>query len=651
MRSRRQVTRESRAGDRSPALPPGTTTVGNYIQAAEIVTLQEAGPTAPGRFQGTIPVPGLPQVGRAGYIQHHRWAHRFADYEVYFLQTDRMGGRYVGGRNNVAVVTQRTPDQVTAVPSPIADGRAALGVRFGDDWYFTFHARPTSRNNPSNESDVMLARIAAFVNQVPGRSWTVGADFNNEPGNFALPPGAHVYATGLPTHEGRRELDYVVASVHIPNHPRRRLNGGSADHWAVAVGGMRAGGEPQPLFTSPRHIENMRSGGTLEALGGGALNGMPALTNRRNGGFAQRWDLEFNGTETVRIRLPRGRCLSSLLDRRDHGKPLMFACGKSSLQHWQLLSFGNEQYQIRNIPLGLCLDADTATSPRDLYGLELNPCKAKDSRHWFLGPPADSDPRANFFAGDVSIAHPGPFGLENVRTGRMLAGEPRGLSGTRVRAHPHRTKPTPNKEKWVPEWVDAERLRMRDAETGLCVETDPNVPNNGYLGLDLRACNDSRAQTWHVEPAAENTFRLRNEQRVPGTEPSWTWTNCPPIPARTSSTSTSANAAAPPSAGSSHPSTQPPDPTRQGTDTRGAPPSSQVVSGPDGGAKSRLAGGHCEDHQVDEVTAMKPSDSYSGRPSREAVSVTGRSAMGASEPSMTARPTPRERCADDVPTQ
>ncbi|MEV4871401.1 RICIN domain-containing protein [Streptomyces syringium] len=88
-----------------------------------------------------------------------------------------------------------------------------------------------------------------------------------------------------------------------------------------------------------------------------------------------------------------------------------------------------------------------------------------------------------------------------------------------MRAHPHRTKPTPNKEKWVPEWVAAERLRMRDAETGLCVETDPNVPNNGYLGLDLRACNGSRAQTWHVEPAAENTFRLRNERRVPGTEP------------------------------------------------------------------------------------------------------------------------------------
>ncbi|GGR10503.1 RICIN domain-containing protein [Streptomyces netropsis] len=176
----------------------------------------------------------------------------------------------------------------------------------------------------------------------------------------------------------------------------------------------------------------------------------PALTNQCNGGFAQRWDLEFNGTEAVRIRLPKGRCLSSLLDRRGHGKPLMFDCGTSSLQRWRLLSFGNEQYQIR---------------------------------------------------------------------GRMLVGEPRGLGGTRVCAHPHRTKPTSNEEKWIPEWVGAERLRMRDAATGLCIETDANVPNDGLLGLDLRACHGSRAQTWHVEPAAESTFRLRSDQRVLGTEP------------------------------------------------------------------------------------------------------------------------------------
>ncbi|WP_159400137.1 hypothetical protein [Streptomyces griseochromogenes] len=99
---------------------------------------------------------------------------------------------------------------------------------------------------------MMLARIAAFVNQVPGRSWTVGADFNNEPRRFALPPGAHLYNSGLPTQDNGRELDYVVASANIPNHRVVRLPGSTADHYAVAVGGMRAGGE-------------------LEALGGGVV--------------------------------------------------------------------------------------------------------------------------------------------------------------------------------------------------------------------------------------------------------------------------------------------------------------------------------------------------------------------------------------------
>ncbi|GHI09547.1 hypothetical protein AQI88_27900 [Streptomyces cellostaticus] len=491
-------------------------TVGNYIQAAEIVTVQEAGPTPPGDYQGSVAVQGLPRVGRAWFIQHHRWRYRRGSYEVYFLQTDRNGGNYAGGRNNVAVVTHRVPDEVSAVPSPVSDGRAALGVRFGDDWYFTFHARPTGRQNPTNESDVMLARIAAFVNQVPGRSWTVGADFNNEPRRFALPPGAHLYNTGLPTQDNGRELDYVVASANIPDHRVERLPGSTADHYAVAVGGMRAGGEPSPLFTSPREIENMQSGGTLEALAGGVVNGMPAITNRRNEGFGQRWDIEANGTDTVRIRLPKARCLMGLLDRKDHGKPVMFDCGLTGLERWRLLSFGNEQYQIRSIPLGLCLDVGTSTNPRDVWDLELNPCKAKAGQHWYLAPPADPDSKVNFDPDDLGIAHPGAFGLENVHTGRMLAGEPRGLGGMRVRAYSHRTQPTPNQEKWFPEWVGDQRLRMRDAATGLCIEADANLPSDSFIGVDLRACNNSRTQTWRVEPAGENTFRLRNEQTFIG---------------------------------------------------------------------------------------------------------------------------------------
>ncbi|GHE09005.1 RICIN domain-containing protein [Streptomyces alanosinicus] len=183
---------------------------------------------------------------------------------------------------------------------------------------------------------------------------------------------------------------------------------------------------------------------------------------------------------------------------------------------WRLLSFGNEQYQIRSIATGLCLDVGASTTPRDVTHLALTPCKATDSQHWLLTPPAGSDPRNKALSSNLSDSYTDPVGLEHVQTGRMLAGEPRELDGMRVRAYPHRTQPTPNREKRIPEWVDNVRVRIRDATTGLCIQTDPNLPSDGFLGIDLRACNGSRGQTWRVQPVSENAFRLRNDQPVLG---------------------------------------------------------------------------------------------------------------------------------------
>lgn len=82
-----------------------------------------------------------------------------------------------------------------------------------------------------------------------------------------------------------------------------------------------------------------------------------------------------------------------------------------------------------------------------------------------------------------------------------------------------------------------------------------------------------------------------------------------------------------------------------------------LLSGTAPGAGAPYEGcrpGRChrvEAHQVEGATAVYPRDSYSGLPSFEAVSVFGRSARWAREPSMTALPTPRDRKADEVPTQ
>ncbi|MEU8972901.1 hypothetical protein AB0D11_27170 [Streptomyces monashensis] len=289
-------------------------TSGNHIQAAELVTVQEAGPTPPGDYQDSVAVQGPPRVGRAWFVQHHRWRYRGGAYEVHFLQADRKGGHYAGGRDNDAIVRHRVPDQASALPGSAADGQAALGARRGDDGYFTLHARPTGRRNPANE-----------------------------PGGFALPAGTHLYNTGLPTQDNGRVLQ------------------SSRDR---------------------EHAGRGRTGGT----GRGVVNGMPAFTNRRDEGFCQRWDIEGNGTDTVRFRLPKARCLMGLLDRKGHGKAVMFDCGLTGLARWRLLTFGNKQYQVRSIPLGLCLDVGTSTNPRDVSNLELNPCKAKAGQHWYRAP-------------------------------------------------------------------------------------------------------------------------------------------------------------------------------------------------------------------------------------------------------------------------
>jgi hypothetical protein len=485
-------------------------TIGSFIEQAEIVAVQEAGPTPPGvQPQGSSPVvvPGLPQIGRAGFIQHHRWQYRHASYEVYFLQTDQQGGRYTGGRNNVALVTHREADEVWAVPSTHANGRAALGVRFDNDWYFTFHAR--SLGGQPNDSEDMLASIATFVNQVPGRTWTVMGDFNMEPGTFPIPPGSALYNSGLPTHQNGEEYDYAVGSVAIQDHPVRRVDAATSDHtFGVGIGGLRAAAEPKPLFTSPRYIENMQNGGVLDPLGSG--HGAPITTHERTGNDDQKWDIEFIESDQVRIGQVGGRCLSANPDRFFRFTLSLDDCSDTlPTQRWKLLSLDNEQYQVRSLAAGRCMDVQTATDPR-LLSVALKTCADVDGQHWMLAPPHDPSAAPNFQIADLPVAFEGSAGLENLQTGRMLAVEPRAISDTALRAYPHRTTPVPNREEWGLDWLDGNRLRLHDRVSDLCVESTGEDPNP--LSVGLRPCNDSTRQTWEVEPYGENIFRLHSSR-------------------------------------------------------------------------------------------------------------------------------------------
>ncbi|MEV5313674.1 GDSL-type esterase/lipase family protein [Streptomyces sp. NPDC052610] len=240
-----------------------TEVVGPFIEVAEVVALQEAGARPPGDPVRQIPhnaaPAGAPAGSPAGFVQHNRWRYGYADYEVYFLQTDRNADpvtgnpTYDGGRVNIAIVTHRQADEVRVVANP--GGRAALGVRFGDDWYFTFHGQ--SEGGRINDSGPMAVAVANSVaaNNIPGRNWTILGDFNLEPIQW-FRPGVHQYASGEPTQhgaDGNRELDYAVSSHDYQQHPVNRIEVPRhvSDHDAVSVGTLRAAADPADLRLLP----------------------------------------------------------------------------------------------------------------------------------------------------------------------------------------------------------------------------------------------------------------------------------------------------------------------------------------------------------------------------------------------------------------
>lgn len=487
------------------------TTVRGYIRAAEIVALQEAGPTPPGTFQNSTTIGGLPQVGRAGFIQHSRWATNTGSFEVYFLQTDPNGGGYVGGRNNLAIVTHREADEITAVPNPVPNGRPALGVRFGNDWYFTAHA--LSNDNRPNDSAALSGAVAAFVhNRGRGEQWTIAGDWNLQPGQWNPPQGSTTYASGQATHQNGRELDYGIASVRIPGHRVVREPGASSDHYAVAIGNTRAGAEPQRLFSTPRTLENMQDGAVVETYLQHTENGTPVTAYRRTGSSTQEWNLEFFSNGNFRLRLGNGRCAIPAA-RSDAFRPMLQDCDSLDVQQWRLEDVGGDQWQIRSVVVNQCMDVGGSQQPVAV-DLHLQPCDAtRAAQHWLLSPadvpdPDDQGPGP----GDLAVAFP-DGGVENAATKQLLNHDQHSFAYP-VTTTPHRSDRAADQQ-FDFDWLgDGSTLQIRDPGNGECLaEEDANGLPDDFASL--RPCNRSDVlQQWRPEPTGENEFYLVGN--VPG---------------------------------------------------------------------------------------------------------------------------------------
>lgn len=224
----------------------------------DVVMLQEVGPGVP----TSTPLANPPGTQGNALVTYVRWR-ASRNYYVVFLQTN--DPTKPGGRVNTIVMAQTEVAEAMVVDNSHSSGvgRPAIGIRLGDDWYFSFHALSRS-GGP--DAVLMLSRIGSAVlanaqaaagprNPPLHRDWTVGADFNRrptttgrEPGlrqhpdwsRIIRPPGAslHILASGQATHRSGRELDYAVTTSAVEPDDFTatvQTNNGGSDHEPVWI--------------------------------------------------------------------------------------------------------------------------------------------------------------------------------------------------------------------------------------------------------------------------------------------------------------------------------------------------------------------------------------------------------------------------------
>ncbi|MFC5662563.1 glycosyl hydrolase family 18 protein [Kitasatospora misakiensis] len=239
-----------------------------------IVMLQEAGPELPARSDPQ-PSQTFTTTDQAGVqhqytVLHHTWVvdtgyrNPNPTREVYFLQTrdDADNPRRIGGRVNIALVTREGADELLVVGNPIDAGRNALGARFGNEWYFTFHGLSSGGGDSAGMLTAIRDQVAALGTQ-RGVTYhaTIGGDFNVEPGDLSqrsnFPRGMVIHGSGRATHQEGHQLDYFV-TTHPNLDPGVTVRSdGNSDHRPVQFNRLNAAGATPSPAASPE-IDELR---------------------------------------------------------------------------------------------------------------------------------------------------------------------------------------------------------------------------------------------------------------------------------------------------------------------------------------------------------------------------------------------------------
>ncbi|HBZ9867574.1 TPA: cytolethal distending toxin subunit B family protein [Salmonella enterica subsp. houtenae] len=211
--------------------------------AVDILMVQEAGspPESASETDRVIISPGIP-------VREFTWNlgsnSRPQQVFIYFAQIDVFAGRV-----NMAIVSNRRADDVIVLPGPTTVSRPVIGIRIGNDAFFTAHALASR----GVDAPAIIENVYAHFRNNPrpefqAVNWMIAGDFNRAPDTLRqmlerpARNNSAILAPEVPTQRSGGILDYAVvgnAVAFIPPPLRAGVQFGlrrtqiSSDHYPV----------------------------------------------------------------------------------------------------------------------------------------------------------------------------------------------------------------------------------------------------------------------------------------------------------------------------------------------------------------------------------------------------------------------------------
>ncbi|MEO3839657.1 MULTISPECIES: endonuclease/exonuclease/phosphatase family protein [unclassified Streptomyces] len=203
-----------------------TNAIRTRMAETDVLALQEAGSAPPDTAGWTQGDPRFADTGVTEHIYQMGTESRPHIVHIYWADPGQQ-------RNGLAFVTRLQADEAVQLPVHSRfDSRPIMGIRLGDYWYFTGHARSNGPDAPNDAEDMIeTARQYMQRRGVPDQNWMFPGDFNRHPSRLPRSLQDHVLAADAPTHQSENQLDWIYTGQ--PTNQSMRLNreGVNSDHF------------------------------------------------------------------------------------------------------------------------------------------------------------------------------------------------------------------------------------------------------------------------------------------------------------------------------------------------------------------------------------------------------------------------------------